>query len=105
VRRKVLSRYQGVKDGRHQEVGDATACVAQPSGKRIGCADDILVEETRRPDLARHETTTEDPNKEAEGKETRSVVNGTSKNGGEGTGQKAARKSESRTEAIAGWPG
>ena len=58
VRRQMLSPHQGVEDGGHQEVGDTTACIAQSSGKRIGRAHDVLVEESRRPDLARHETTT-----------------------------------------------
>lgn len=58
---------QGVEDGRHQEVGDASTRITKAGSECVGCADDVLVEEAGRPDLAWYETTTQNTNEETEG--------------------------------------
>lgn len=57
----------------HDEVGDSTTGVTPSTSQSVGCTDDILVEETSRPDLARHERTTEDTNEKSNGEKTAGV--------------------------------
>ena len=64
-----------VEDSWHDEVCDSTTCVTPSTGQRVGSSDDILVKETSRPNLARHEGTTEDTNEESDGVETGSAAN------------------------------
>ena len=65
VRRQALVQDQAVEDGGHEEVGDAAAGVAEAAGERVGRADDVLIEEARRPYLAGYEGAAEDADEEA----------------------------------------
>lgn len=57
---QALGLDQGVKDGGHEKVGDAAAGVAKSTCEGVGCADDVLVEESSRPDLTWYEATAQD---------------------------------------------
>ena len=63
----MLPRDKGVKDGRHQEVRYASTCVTEATRERIGGANNVLVEKTRRPDLAWHEATAQNTHEESKG--------------------------------------
>ena len=43
---KMLILYQGVEDGRHQEVGDTPSSVTETPSQGVGCSDNVLVEES-----------------------------------------------------------
>ena len=57
VFREVLILHQGVEDCWHEEIGYTSSRVTETGGKRIGSADDILVEKSSRPHLTRDEAT------------------------------------------------
>ena len=44
--RETSTFHKRVEDSRHDEVGDASTCIAETAGERVGCSDDVLVEET-----------------------------------------------------------
>lgn len=46
---------EGLVDGRHNEVRDATTGITNTASQSIRRPDNVLVEEASRPDLARHE--------------------------------------------------
>lgn len=54
-----------VEDDGHDEVRDAAAGVAEAARQRVGCADNVLVEEARRPHLTRNKRAPEDTDEEA----------------------------------------
>ena len=51
---------KGVVDCGHEEVSDAATRVAETGNDSVSGADDVLVEEACRPDLAGNEATTKD---------------------------------------------
>ena len=74
-----------VEDGRHQKIRDSSAgtkfdisyeyypnhnqvyhLLAEARGEGVACADDVLVEESGRPDLARDEAAAENTDEETE---------------------------------------
>lgn len=56
---------EGVVDGRHDEIGDATAGITPTTGQGICGTNHVLVEESSGPYEAGHETSTQDPDKES----------------------------------------
>ncbi|EGX94031.1 hypothetical protein CCM_02302 [Cordyceps militaris CM01] len=64
-RAEPLAGDERVKDGGHDEVGDAAAGVAPAAGEGVCGADDVLVEEAGAPHLARHKRGPEHPQEEA----------------------------------------
>ena len=72
---------EGVKDGRHEKVCDASACVAEATCEGVGCADDVLVEEARRPYLTWNKAATENADEESKSQKAPRAVYGTGKDG------------------------
>lgn len=64
MRGKILFMDERVEDGGHEEVGYAPTGVSEASCERVGCADDVFIEEASRPDLAWNETATKNANEE-----------------------------------------
>lgn len=89
-----------VEDGRHQEVGDATASIAKTTSEGIGSTNNILVEEAGRPDLTRNEAATENAHKETKSQQTLHSSDGPSQSSGNGTNQEASSKGVPGTEAV-----
>lgn len=83
-----------VEDGGHEEVGDAAAGVAPAAGEGVGGADDVLVEEARRPDLARHEGAAEDADEEPDRVEPGDAADGAGEGRGDGAYEEAAGEGE-----------
>ena len=52
---KSTGNNERIKDGRHEEVGDAASRITEAGGEGIGGTDNVLVEEASRPDLTGHE--------------------------------------------------
>lgn len=46
MRRETSTLHERVEDGRHDKVGNASTCIAETPGERVGCSDYVLVEET-----------------------------------------------------------
>ena len=63
---EMLLLDKGVKDGGHEKVCDASACVAEATCEGICCADDVLVEEASRPYLTWNKAATENTDEEPE---------------------------------------
>ena len=66
MRGEMLLLDKGVKDGGHEKVCNAPACVAEATCEGVGCADDVLVEEASRPYLTWNEASTENADEESE---------------------------------------
>ena len=64
VRAHALAGDERVEDGRHDEVGDATAGVAPATGQGVGRADDVLVKPGGAQHLAGHERSAQDADEE-----------------------------------------
>ena len=94
---------EGVKDGRHEKVCDASTGIAKTASQRVGSANNVLVEEAGRPYLARDETATKDTDKEAECEQPVDSSDSPSQGGRNGANQKAAGKGVAWAEAIARW--
>lgn len=92
--------HQSLVHRRHDKVSDASTEVSKSTGKRIGRTNNILVEESSRPDLAGHKAASEDTNEEPKRVQTGGVENGSSKEGGYCTGEQAASEGQTRAEAI-----
>ena len=82
VCREMLLLDKGVEDGGHEEVCDASACVAEAACEGVGCADDVLVEEASGPYLTWNKAAAEDTDEESKSQEATSVVYGTGKDCG-----------------------
>ena len=65
---------EGVVNGRHGEIGDASTSVTEAGGDGVGGANDVLVEEASGPYLARYETAAQDTDEEPEGVELVYIV-------------------------------
>lgn len=96
---------QGLVDGGHQEVGDTAASITEPGRDGIGCADHVLVEKARRPDLAWNKRATENTDEEAARHQLRGIVACTSKRRRDCSNEQTGCKGLPRTVPIAGWPG
>ena len=103
-RSQALVEPERVVDHGHQEVGDAAASISPASDQRIGCSHNVLVEETRRPYLTRHECAAQDSDEEAQGDEAGDVVHEAGHCGRDGSCQQHTDVCPSRTEAIAERP-
>lgn len=101
----MLVGHEGVEDGRHDEVGYSTTRVAPSTCKRIGCSDDVLVEEAGGPDLTWDERATEDTDEESDDIETSCVMNCTDEDGWDCTEYKAGGEGHTGSEAITSWTG
>jgi len=98
VGREAAGVDKRVEDGGHEEVGDAAAGVAPAASEGVGGADDVLVEEARRPDLAGHEGAAEDADEEADRVEPRDAGDGAGEGGGDGAHEEAAGEGEAGTD-------
>ena len=67
MRGEMLVLDKGIKDGGHEKVCDASACVAKATCEGVGRADNILVEEASRPYLTWNKAATKDTNEESKG--------------------------------------
>lgn len=63
VRRQTIVD-QSLVHGWHDKISNSSTEVSQPTSQRVRSADNILIEEPRGPDLAGHETSSEDTNEE-----------------------------------------
>ena len=98
----MLVAHEAIVDGRHDEVGNSAASITKASRQCIGGADNVLVKETSGPDLARHETAAEDTNEKADGHQPRGIFDAAGAESGNGTGNKNAGESLSRSESVTG---
>jgi len=95
---------QRVVYGRHDEVGDAATCITKASSQSIGGTDNVLVEESSRPDLAWHEGTTQDADEESAGIKTCGIVDQRGKTKGYCSYQQKTSKHFPGSKLIAKWP-
>lgn len=79
---------------------DAAASIAPSADQCVGRSDNILVEETSRPDLTWDEGTTEDTYEEAQSNESLHVLYKTGQSSGYGAGQKHHDICPSRPKAV-----
>ena len=92
---------EGVEDGRHQEVCDPSSSVAEACSERVARANDVLVEKSSRPYLARHKATAKDTDEETESQETFGTGDCACKRGGYGANQQTGCECVSRPVEIA----
>lgn len=97
----VLVVEEGIVDGGHDEVCDTTTSVTETGGQGVGSADDVLVKETSGPYLARYERSTQNTDEKSDGVEAGRARDGSSKEGRNGTDEKASSKGVAGTETIA----
>lgn len=92
---------QRVEDCGHQKVCDAASSIAKACSEGVARANNVLVEESGRPNLARHKATAKDTDEETESHETFGVGDCTCKHGRYGASQQAACEGVSRAIEIA----
>lgn len=92
---------QGIIDSRHHKVSNATACISPSSRQSIRCADHVLVEETRGPDLARNKRATKDTDEEAKHIQPGRARNRSSQGSWYCTKQQTCCKGDSGSKAVA----
>ena len=44
--RETSACHERVENGRHDEVGDASTCIAETPSERVGCSNYVLIKET-----------------------------------------------------------
>lgn len=89
-----------VVDGGHDEVSNTTTSVTKTSSQGVCGSDDVLVEESSGPYLARDERATEYTNEETDGVEASRAGDGTSQESGDSTDEQACCKGDARAKAI-----
>ena len=97
----VLILDEGVEDCRHQEVCDTTSSIAKACNQSVARANDVLVEESSRPYLARHKAAAQNTDEETESHETLGAGDCTCKHGGYGARKQTGCKGVSRADEIA----
>lgn len=102
---RVAPGDEGVEDGGHDEVRDAASRVSPPSRQRVGAPHDVLIEETGRPDLARHERSAEDADEKSTNVEALGIVDERGEAEGDRSEQESAGEYPARPKPIAGRSG
>lgn len=105
MRCESLVGHKAVENGGHEEVCDASSSVAKATSQGIGGANNVLIEEARRPDLTWDKATSQDPNKETNSHETACTRDRTGQCCGYGTYEKATSERPSWSKSIATGPG
>ena len=100
VRCETSGLDEGVEDGRHEKVGHTAAGITEAACEGVGGADDVLVKETGRPDLAGDEAATQNTHEESESKEALGVGDSSGAHCWDRTSKKTACEGFSRPEAI-----
>ena len=100
---QVVVGDKGGVDGRHEEVCDTTTSVTETGSERVGGTNNLLVEETSGPYLARHEATTEDTDEETDGVKSSSGLNGASEECRDGANDETSGKGPPWSKAITRW--
>ena len=96
-----LLLYEGVVDGWHGKVGNAAASISEASSNGVCSANNVLVEEACRPDLARHEATTKNADEESQRIQLVHIVCCARQESWDGSDEKTSCECVSRTESIA----
>lgn len=104
VSAEVLLADKRIEDGWHDEEGNPTACVTEASCEGVGCADNVLVEESSGPHLARHKRTTEYTNEKSDSVQACSRRDRASEGSRNGTDKQTPSKCVTRTESITSGP-
>jgi hypothetical protein len=87
-------------NSRHDKIRNPTTEIPQSTSQRIRSAHDILVKESRGPDLARHEATAQNADEEAQRIQTRGIIHCASKEGRHRTSEQAAGEREPGAEVV-----
>jgi hypothetical protein len=82
-------------------LGDATSRVTPPTNEGIRGTNNVLVEETGRPDLARNKCSTKNANEETDEVEPHGVVRSAGERSGDRTSEEQTRESQTRANVIA----
>jgi hypothetical protein len=79
----------------------STTCIPPPSHNRIRRPHDPLVKPPRRPHLARHKRSAENPHEEPDNVQPRCIRHGAGERGGYGAEEEERDEGEARAEAVA----
>lgn len=100
VRGKAIAD-QGLVHRRHDKVSNTSTEVSESARERIRSANNILVEEARGPDLARHKAASKNTDEKPKRVQTGGIVHGSSEKSGYGAGEQAAGECQARAEVVA----
>lgn len=94
-----------VVDQWHQEICDASTSIAPSTNQRIGRTNDILIEKSCGPHLARHKSSSEDADKEPKCDESRDVTHEARQGCRDGSKSENSNVRVSWAPSVAGWAG